>query len=154
MTLTPERKKITEMVIKMASNTYLLPVGWGEKLPFTNRDGFYRTYSNESRDYISIESLTSEDRVDVSFTILLKDNEVEINVTVSAFMPSRAKRKAIKQLRLIEDIFNEMHCFNSNLTPIKKIRQEIIQQKQAISTSKNVIKNLYKQIEDAKNLIS
>ena len=137
---------ILEIIRKMESNTFLLKDSWSDNVELINSDYIYKTYVGRRGDtdrYIVFEIRDKKENiVKVSF---FKNN-------VSLEKPLELKFSIDDVIKVLEEIFNEMHSFKNHSEGLRKVKQKITEARNRIKSSEAEIKKLNAELEDYKKL--
>lgn len=136
---------INMMLDAFADNSFLIPSTHSDLIVFSNKDGRYKTYCNDSRDYITLGS--------GSLNISCFKRKEFWQIDGSNLLLNISTGKQIKDAyTLIKDIYDEVHSLNPDKNKVKEIRKKILEEKDNIKKANERINKYRKQIEDFKKL--
>lgn len=146
-----KKKAIQQILDCFAENSFLVPNRYIEYQQFTNQEGGYRLYSNERRDYISIDIYGAENSS--TFSASKHTGTGEWIIGVRNILKIQSASKKIEEIyESLFAIYNEIHSINPDKNALKKIREEISKKKQEIVDIQKKINGLEKEIEDFKKI--
>lgn len=138
------QQELNQYLDAFAQNTFLIPNGWADVQQFTNREGFYKTYSDEGRHYMSFEEQS------IKITVRKEKENWQISFSGSLLNAKPVSKQIKEAMELIKNIYNEVHSINPNKVKLKQIRKKITKKTEQIKDLQKEIDNLRQEIKDFK----
>lgn len=142
------QEELNKYADALANNHFLVPNGWGDHHQLSNSEHTYRTYCNDKRAYMQLESHVAGIQ---ELSIILRKENGNWKVTLSSivlYQKFNLRKAESASMDLIKNIYSEIHCIDSSEVELKKVREAITEKTERKLALEKEINDLKLRIKD------